>query len=83
MVRYPIPPKTSAPLSRAIFLPTVYFKEGDSLKPTWLNQEVSEKTRFALKTGIPENTVTQFVVLYENDAGEQLVSEVSGKWQKD
>ena len=60
----------------------VYLQDGDSLKPTWLRQDSTANTGFALKTELNENTETQFVVLYENNEGEQFVSETFGEWQK-
>ena len=60
----------------------VYVKEGDNLKPTWLKHGSSGDIGFALKTDLPEDTANQFIVLYENDKGERLVSEAYGEWQK-
>ena len=61
----------------------VYCKTGDPWNPTWLNVDGSGKIRFALKTDLTEDTEARFAVLYENDMGEQFVSEISGAWQKD
>lgn len=61
----------------------VYCKTGDPWNPTWLNVDGSGKIRFALKTDLTEDTEARLAVLYENDMGEQFVSEISGAWQKD